>query len=430
MTVFRRFLQKKRPPPVDSRGWWGSTGLHMAIGLRGITLIFFGLFLCAALVLVYGQYVRKVAVEGVLEPQNGEVLLIAPDNGMLRKLLVHSGDRVRKGDVLAEFSVLRKASSNEAGRGEIAALQRSLDGYRSTSNLHQQDGYILGNASLDQSRLLNEESIQAKQELDKNILTEQFSAAEMAKLKLLVAEGIRSTHELANAEIAYLRVLNESARTRQNIARIEGRKVEIKAQLQREKSALARQGNETESRIDQLDVELDRALRGESFLIKATQDGIVDSIFGQTGGSVQSGETVATISDPAVPLQALMFIRASEIGFVRKNDQVMLQIDAFPSQQFGSVAGKIVDISLSALTNNQFKKLANLKEGERSYLAIVALEKSSMAGYGEQWKLRAGMTYKGYVALEQQSLFRWIFNPVFVALGRNPHFFDRITESK
>lgn len=428
MTKFQQFFKTKQHPLVDSRGWWGSTGLHLAVGQRGLILIFFGLFLCAALVLVYGQYVRKVAVEGVLEPQNGEVLLVAPDSGMLRKLLVHSGDRVRKGDVLAEFSVLRKASSNEAGRGEIAALRRSLDGYRSTSNLHQQDGHILGNASLDQLRLLNEESLQAKQELDKNIQTEQFSAAEMAKLKLLVTEGIRSTHELANAEIAYLRVMNESARTRQNIARIEGRKVEIKAQLQREKTALARQGNETEARIDQLDVELDRALKGESFLIKATQDGIVDSIFGQTGGLVQSGETVAIISDPAVPLQALMFIRASEIGFVRQKDTVMLQIDAFPSQQFGSVAGKIVNISSSAVTNNQFKKVANLKEGERSYLAIVALEKTSMAGYGEQWKLRAGMTYKGYVALERQSLFRWIFNPVFVALGRNPNFFDRITE--
>ena len=430
MTIFQRFFQKKRPPQVDSRGWWGSTGLHLAVGRSGLTLIFLGLFLCAALVLVYGQYVRKVAVEGVLEPKNGEVLLVAPDNGMLRKLLVHSGDRVRKGDVLAEFSVLRKAGSNEAGSGDIAALRRSLEGFRSTSNLHKQDGLILGNASLDQSRLLNEESIQANQELDKNLQAEQFSAAEMAKLKLLVAEGIRSTHELANAEIEYLRVLNESTRTRQNIARIEARKVELKAQLQREKTALARQGNDTEARIDQLDVEFDRALRGESFLIKATQDGIVDSIFGQTGGLVQSGETVATISDPDVPLQALMFIRASEIGFVRQNDLVMLQIDAFPVQQFGSVAGKIINISSSAVTNSQFKKLANLKEGERSYLAIVALEKSSMAGYGEQWKLRAGMTYKGYVALEKQSLYRWLFNPVFVALGRNPHFFDRSTGSK
>ena len=430
MTIFPRFFQKKRPPQIDPHGWWGTTGLHLAIGRRGLILIFFGLFLCAALVLVYGQYARKVAVEGVLEPQNGEVLLVAPDNGMLRKLLVHSGDRVRKGDVLAEFSVLRKAGSNETGGGDIAALRRSLDGFRSTSNLHKQDGHIVGNASLDQGRLLNDESIQAKHELEKNLQAEQFSAGEMAKLKLLVAEGIRSTHELANAEMESLRVLNESARTRQNIARIEGRKVELKAQLQREKTALARQGNDNEARIDQLDVELDRALRSESFLIKATHDGIVDSIFGQTGGLVQSGETVATISDPAVPLQALMFIRASEIGFVRQNDQVMLQIDAFPSQQFGSVAGKIVNISSSAVVNNQFKKLANLKEGERSYLAIVALEKSSMAGYGEQWKLRAGMTYKGYVALERQSLFRWLFNPVFVALGRNPHFFDRMTGSK
>ena len=430
MKIFQRSFHKKRPPQVDSRGWWGSTGLHLAIGRGGLILIFLGLFLYAALMLVYGQYVRKVAVEGVLEPQHGEVLLVAPDNGMLSKLFVHSGDRVSKGDVLAEFSVLRKAGINDAGSGEIAAIRRSLAGFRSTSHLHKQDGYILGIASLDLERLLNDELTQAKQELEKNIQAELFSAGELMKFKLLVSEGIRSTHELTNAEMEYLRVLNESTRTRQNIARIEGRKVDLKAQLQREKSALARQGNETETRIDQLDVELDRALRGESFLIKATQDGIVDSIFGQTGKLVQSGETVATISDPAVPLQALMFIRASEIGFVRQNDTVMLQIDAFPAQQFGSIAGKIVNISLSAVTNNQFKTLVNLKEGERSYLAIVALENSSMTGYGEQWKLRAGMTYKGYVALERQSLFRWLFNPVFVALGRNPHFFDRMTEAK
>lgn len=428
--MFQRFFKVNRPPLADSSGWWGSTGVHLAIGRRGLIVIFFGLFLCAAMLLAFGQYVRKVAVEGVLEPQNGEILMVASDNGMLRKLFVHSGDRVRKGEVLAEFSVLRKTGTNEAGGGEIAALRRSLEGFRSTSTLHKRDGHVLGNASSEQWRLLNDEWIQAEQELDKNIQVEHFSTVEMEKLKLLVAEGIRSTHELAKAEIEYLGVLTESARKRQNLARIEGRKVELKAQLQRETSTLARQGNETEARIDQLDVELDRALRSESFLITATQDGIVDSIFVQTGSLVQTGETVVTISDPAIPLQALMFIRASEIGFVHQNDQVMLQIDAFPAQQFGSVAGNIINVSSSAITNSQFKKLANLKEGERSYLAIVALEKNTMTGYGENWDLRAGMTYKGYVALERQSLYRWLFNPVFIALGRNPHFFDRMKGAK
>lgn len=430
MTIFQRFFQKKRQMPVDPRDWWGRTGFHLAIGRRGLILVFFGFFLCAALVLVFGEYVRKVSVEGVLEPGGGEVMLVAPDNGMLRKLFVDSGDQIRNGDVLAEFSVLRKVGSDGAAGGEIAALRRSIKGFRSNSHLHEQDSHILVTANADQWRVLNDESIQAKQELDKNMQAEQFAGTELAKLKLLVAEGIRSTHDLASTEIEFLHLANESGRARQNIARIEGRKIDIKAQLQREKTALARQGTETGARIDQLDVELDRTLKNESFFIKATQDGIIDSIFSQTGGLIQNGEVVATISDPNIPLQALMFLSASEIGLVRKNDEVSLQIDAFPVQQFGSIAGKIINISSNAIGNNQFKKLANLKEGERSYLAVVELKRSSIAGYGKQWKLRAGMTYRGYVALERQSLFRWIFNPVFVTFGRNPHFFDNIIGSK
>lgn len=433
MTILQRIFQKKKRQnqvSSDLRGWWGNTGIRLAVGRRGLILIFFSLFCCAVLVLACGQYVRKVQVKGVLEPRGGQVVLVSPDSGTLHRLFVRQGEHVRAGDVLAEISVLRKVSGHDMDGGGVGALRHSIEGFQSTRNLHEQDRRMLSMATTDQWRLLNDETAQAKQELDKNQQAAQVASEELAKLKILVAEGIRSTHELANAEIDYLRATNEILRVRQNITRIEGKKVDLKAQLQREQTALTRQGNETAARIDQLKVELDRALKGESFQIIATQNGVVDFVFSQIGAPIQSGEIVVTLSDPEVSLQALMFIRPPEIGFIRQGDEVLLQIDAFPSQQFGSMTGKIVSVSSIAVANNQFKKLANLNEGERSYMAIVALKKNSMTGYGNDWKLQAGMTYHGYVALERQSLFQWLFNPVFVALGRNPYFFDRLRGPK
>ncbi|MCY0858656.1 HlyD family secretion protein [Cupriavidus sp. D39] len=385
-------------------------------------LAFFGLFLCVAAVLVFGQYMRKVSIQGVLEPQGGQVLLISPENGTLRQVFVRPGDQVHAGDVVAEVAVLRKVGSDDNGGGETVALRDSIDRFRATRNLTERDGLLLAAATTDELRRLMDEAAQAKQELDSDLQAEQVFSGELATLKLLVAEGIRSTRELTDVEIKYLHIKSESARVRQNIARIEGKEADIKKQLQREKSSLSRQNNETEARINQLNIELDRALKSESFRITATHDGIIDSTLSQTGKSIQSGEVIATISDPHVPLQALMFVRPSDIGFVRPSDEVLLQIDAFPTQQFGSIAGKIISISSTSVINSQFKTLASLRDGERSYMAVVALQTSSVTGYGKGWRLQSGMTCHGYVALERQSLFRWLFNPVFAALGRNPYF--------
>ena len=81
--------------------------------------------------------------------------------------------------------------------------------------------------------------------------------------------------------------------------------------------------------------------------------------FGE-GYVANSSETILKIV-PKDNLIAIIEINTSDIGFVKIGKEVDLSIDSFPAKDFGSIQGKIIQISSSALEPNEINRQPHFK---------------------------------------------------------------------
>lgn len=97
------------------------------------------------------------------------------------------------------------------------------------------------------------------------------------------------------------------------------------------------------------------------------------------------------------------YVTPSELGFLRLNDTVKFQIDAFPHNQWGLASGKILQINynLTMVQNTpMFKVICSLNETSL-YLS------KSISG-----NLRKGMTLAARFTLTKKTVFQLLFDEI------------------
>lgn len=112
-------------------------------------------------------------------------------------------------------------------------------------------------------------------------------------------------------------------------------------------------------------------------------------------------------------LYARLSVPGSAIGFVEPGQRVQLAIDAFPYQQFGTVRGRILEIGRA-------KALRRAADGKiSSYFPVtVELDRSSLTAFGRARPLRPGMELVARIGTAKQTLWQWLFEPLYAVSGR------------
>jgi membrane fusion protein len=110
-------------------------------------------------------------------------------------------------------------------------------------------------------------------------------------------------------------------------------------------------------------------------------------------------------------LQAELFFPARAFGFISAGQQVRILYDAFPYQKFGAYRGSVTNVSHTILTGSETIGPITLKEP--AYRVTVALDRPDIDAYGHKMPLQPDMLLKADVILEQRSLMKWLFDPVF-----------------
>src|SRR3954469_16803738 len=95
------------------------------------TLLAAGTAVLLIVVAVWGQYTRRERVEGYLALDTGAARVLTPDAGRVTELLVHEGDEVKAGDVMARISYEKPipsgASTSEAVAAEMQNRRAMLE---------------------------------------------------------------------------------------------------------------------------------------------------------------------------------------------------------------------------------------------------------------------------------------------------------------
>ncbi|MBK8350568.1 MAG: HlyD family efflux transporter periplasmic adaptor subunit [Saprospirales bacterium] len=91
------------------------------------------------------------------------------------------------------------------------------------------------------------------------------------------------------------------------------------------------------------------------YTIEATTDGAVQELQGlQNGNYVFSNQRIATLS-PDSTIIATCFVSSKDIGLIKINQRVFLQIDAYNYREWNTAKAQVIEISEDAVADDKNK---------------------------------------------------------------------------
>jgi membrane fusion protein len=300
----------------------------------------------AAAYALCADYTRWEVVDGYVYPDQGVARLFAPRAGSVARVFVTEGQRVKAGTPLVEIGIRDLGAPDEAARRDLRALIAAQQETAQTQSMlaaqqirNQADQRRARLASL-RSQLagLNAQSALQRQKVD--ALEEMF-----AGLSDTLANGYVSKRDY-NARRAEL--LTE----RQALTELAGRRAEMRAAAEalalEEASSSIQQGLESGTlQRDLLRIREQAAglKRDESFVVVAPTDGIVTGLVAKPGSAAENGATLGYVVPERARMEAVLLVPTRSAGFLQVGQEVRLEYEAFPYQQFGRHRATVASIS-------------------------------------------------------------------------------------
>ena len=139
----------------------------------------------------------------------------------------------------------------------------------------------------------------------------------------------------------------------------------------------------------------------DMYIVRSPVAGTVDQFSGiYKGSSIQAGQSLAVIS-PDSTLCTEVYVAPRNIGFMSIGMPVHVQVESFNYNEWGTLPGKVKDISSDFLTDAQGNSFYKVKcEMERDYLK----RKNGRIG-----RLKKGMTVSAHFMVTRRSLFDLLY---------------------
>lgn len=374
--------------------------------------------LCAAVlsILVGGAYTKKERVHGSLQPRNGVTLIVAPAHGLLHGLRVQEGQHVLAGDLLGELREERFMEGGSAAGQIESSLQAQRD--RITEQAAGQSQAWQAQRDALQLRILRHQADAQSLQTDIALQQEQIASARrvLDQMTPLMQERIVSQLQHEQQRQSWL---EQTARLQALQRQLGSAQAEL-AQAREEQARLL-----AEHRVAQAGLDRDRlSLQRESIQqksqqqmwLKAPVSGTVTGLQAGAGQVLSPGAPVLSIVPQDSPLEAVLHVPSTAIGFVRAGQQVRISYDAFPHQRFGQQRGTVRSVSQTDIA------LPEPATGQRDprafFLVRVAIERDHIQAYETDIALRPGHTLTADIEVDRRSLLRWLLDPLFAFSGR------------
>ncbi len=400
--------------------WLGAVLLEPRISHK-ISMI---VSVCAAAaiigILFFGSYTRKERISGWLMPEKGIVRVLPPQAGVVQSIKVKEGEKVSKGDPLL---VLSSDVQSEALGATVQEVVRQLVGRRDNLILQKQTEERLSGQQSNELEMrllaLNSENALLADEVELQRRRMSLSGEALVRANTLLKRGIitkagRGTIEAENLDQTAKQQSLERAlsQLRREISAAQTLQRTLPDQLDIKTAAISREVGELEQQIAEAE-----ARRGS--VITAPQDGTVTGIQTEPGGSATTGVPLMSIVPKDTVLQAQLFSPSRAMGFIKKQQAVLMRYQPFPYQNFGFYKGNVASVSLTAISPSELpQQLAGLSAlyaapNEPFYRITVDLARQDVTAYGQSVALQPGMQVEADVLVERHRLIEWILYPLF-----------------
>ena len=397
------------------RGQWMGA-INLATPLAFVWWVLLAAALAAAIVLflIFGQYTRRAEVTGQLEPSAGLLTLSAKTTGIVARTLVREGQQVAVGQPLVEVSAnLVSASMGDTHaivskqlRAQQAQLHTTLANLQPETDAEAKDLRARIGMLQAQVRQIDGQLALQREQAD-------TTAHLLKKAEPLHQQGIISTVEFDQYQATALS-------QRVGIKALRRQRLDTKQQLSTLQSQLAQlpldaaaKANQLRGQLAQLDAQLAQSEAQRGTVLRAPRAGVVSTLLVKAGQNVASGQPLLSILPAGSELEAQLLVPSSAIGFVARDDRVVLRYQAFPYQKFGQQYGKVVQVSRSALSPAETASLLGQNIATPLYRVLVALDRQTIDAYGKAEALKPGMALNADILLDRRNLWQWVFEPLY-----------------
>ncbi len=414
--------------------------------LRGILLLLIALLLWA----LFGKLDVVSVAEGKLVPVSYLKIVQPAEAGIVREIAIKEGQAVEKGQLLIKMDAnVSQADSNtiqSALQHSTLALRRidaELNGRAFTQQskddpeLFQriQSAYLSNRRALEDMLAIERSSmqkahqdLQAAQEIQQKLQTtlptyiaEEASFEELGKKgfagKLMVEEKKRIRIE-QEQDLAAQQYATQSLNT--SIAQSQKRLNQIQSDYRQKLEAERVTQYAEHQRLEQ---EWAKQTHKNSLLeLKAPQAGIIKDLATHTVGTVVSpGTVLMTLVPNNEALQAEVWLKNEDAGFVRAGQQVKVKLSSYPFQKYGMVDGTVLQVSADATdkgnnnasnnTNNNDNNNAS-NPNQLAYRTLIKLKQQHLEIEQDKLSLTSGMQVAAEIKLTDQTVMEYLLSPV------------------
>lgn len=416
--IVTEHLQKM--PNLFSRGL-----LYLTILIIMVTLVY----------MLVGRIDIVVESKSVVQPSTHMVKILSDRDGYIEKIFVSEGQRIEPNGPLfvirSKEALTHRTKVNELQRSiplkkefygtKIAAVSDELrqlgDEYSKTLNVKR--------LKLDQNTisLHSMESDLAYWQKEVEHLSKEFEGIQALFEKRLVSIGVynntRSRLEKARTEVEKLHLQKETLLKEKTILgeEIEEAKLRYgnrKRILEKEIRTLdlerttTLQSMQSEMEMSQRMLSIkhgpstaSRNEKGRENLIQAEKPGVISELyFRNTGEFVRASDLLCTILPSDSPYHMEITVANKDIGFIENGTEIKYKFDAFPYTDYGTLSGKVMLISPSAVED---------KTQEFVYRIQGSLDQAHFEIKGKQYPIKAGMTATAELVTEKRSIFSMVF---------------------
>lgn len=193
---------------------------------------------------------------------------------------------------------------------------------------------------------------------------------------------------------------------------------QLQSELEQNPATLEGKRNEIARQIADVAQSLSESEARRSVVLRAPADGVIGNLFVHAGQPVSAQQPLVTLLPKNITLRAELWVPSKAVGFVTRGDRVLLRYQAFPYQKFGRHAGRVVEVSRSAVTSKELSSLLGQQIEEARYRVVVELETQHIVANGRKELLRPGMVLDADILLEKRKLIEWMFEPVYEMTAR------------
>lgn len=367
-----------------------------------------------------GSYTKRSNVSGQLMSDSGVVKVYPSQAGIVTHKMVSEGQSIHQGDALYIISSERQTTARsdiqESISRQVAQRQQSLRDELAQTQRLQQDEQATQRKKI--------EALQTEQENVIHQLSSQRKRIELAEEaakrgQQLFEQGYISKEGMQQKQ-------GDLLDQRIRLQALERDQISIGRDLLAARDEMASQPLRQHNQLAQIErllastsQEWTESEAKRQIAITAPASGIATSITAEVGQTIDGSKPLVSILPQGAQLQAHLYAPSSAIGFLRKDDAVLLRYQAFPFQKFGHAHGKVVSISRFPLPASEFSGTPGTGANSTPlYRIVVKLEHQTVSAYGKPQPLQAGMLVEADVLQEKRKLYEWVLEPLYSLTGK------------